>query len=194
MTQLIDMNIMHKLRSYKLWIVLLLLCFLIQLLHLSPFFRFDRQLIEQWQIWRVISAHLTHLNWSHYLLNMAGLGMVAVFFSNYKSTAYWIGALFFISLVCSAGMLIDNQLDRYVGFSGVLHGLFIIGGRWEMQRYKLSGVMLLVIIIGKLIWEQMYGALPGSESMTGGRVAINAHLYGALGGAIYLLRGAFDRS
>jgi len=194
MTQLIDMNIMHKLRSYKLWIVLLLLCFLIQLLHLSPLFRFDRQLIEQWQIWRVISAHLTHLNWSHYLLNMAGLGMVAVFFSNYRSTAYWIGALFFISLVCSAGMLVDNQLDRYVGFSGVLHGLFIIGGRWEMQRYKLSGVMLLVIIIGKLIWEQVYGALPGSESMTGGRVAINAHLYGALGGAIYLLRDAFDRS
>jgi len=193
MTQLIDMNIMHKLRSYKLWIVLLILCFLIQLLQLSPLLRFDRQLIEQWQIWRIISGHFTHLNWNHYLLNMAGLGMVAAFFSSYRSSAYWLGALFFISLVCSAGMLVDNQLDRYVGFSGVLHGLFIIGGRWEMQRYKLSGAALLVIIVGKLIWEQWYGALPGSESMTGGRVAINAHLYGAIGGAIYLLREVFNK-
>jgi len=188
MTQLIDMNIMHKLRNYKLWIVLLILCFLIQLLQLSPLLRFDRQLIEQWQIWRVISGHLTHLNWNHYMLNMAGLGMVAVFFSSYKTNTYWLGALLFISLVCSAGMLVDNRLDRYVGFSGVLHGLFIIGGRWEMQHYKLSGGVLLVIIIGKLIWEQMFGALPGSESMTGGRVAINAHLYGAIGGVLYLFK------
>ncbi len=183
------MSILYKLRSYKLWLVLFILCFFIQFLHLAPTLRFDRQLIEQWQVWRLISGHFTHLNWVHFMLNMAGLGMVAILFSRYKSTRYWLDALLFISLVCSVGMLIDNQLDRYVGFSGVLHGLFIIGGRWEMQRYKVSGIVLLAIIIGKLVWEQMYGALPGSESITGGRVAINAHLYGAIAGALYLLRG-----
>jgi len=151
-------------------------------------FRFDRQLIEQWQVWRIISGHLTHLNWSHLLLNMAGLLMVVIFFSAYKSNRYWAGALLFIALLCSAGLLVDNQLERYVGFSGVLHGLFIIGARWEMQRYKISGIVLILIIIGKLVWEQMFGALPGSEAMAGGRVAINAHLYGAIGGAIYLLK------
>ena len=188
MTQLLPMKILHKLRAYKLWLVLLILCFLIQLLHLEPRLRFDRQLIEQWQVWRLITGHLTHLNWSHFLLNMAGLSMVAIFFSSYKSTRYWIDALLFISLVCSVGMLLDNQLDRYVGFSGVLHGLFIIGARWEMKHYTASGAVLLVIIVGKLIWEQRYGALPGSESMTGGRVAINSHLYGAIAGAIYLFK------
>ncbi|RDH82420.1 MAG: rhombosortase [endosymbiont of Galathealinum brachiosum] len=182
------MNILYKLRSYKLWLVLFILCFFIQALHLEGFFRFDRQLIEKWQFWRLISGHLTHLNWSHFLLNMAGLSMVAIFFSSYKSTTYWIEALLFISLVCSVGMLIDNQLDRYVGFSGVLHGLFIIGARWEMTRYKVSGVVLLTIIIGKIIWEQIFGALPGSESMTGGRVAVNAHLYGAVAGVLFVLR------
>ncbi len=189
------MNILFKLRNYKLWLVLFILCFVIQFLQLEPMLRFDRQLIEQWQLWRIISGHLTHLNWNHLLLNMAGLVMVAVFFSAYKTTVYWLGALFFISLLCSIGLLLDNQVDRYVGFSGVLHGLFIIGARWEMQRYKLSGMLLIAVIVGKLIWEQVYGALPGSESMTGGRVAVNAHLYGGIAGAIYLinLRGLFKK-
>jgi len=185
------MKILYKLREYKLWIVLFLLCFLIQFFQQAPLFRFDRHLIEQWQLWRLISAHITHLNWSHFALNMAGLIMVALFFSHYKSDIYWLQALLFIAIFCSMGLLLDQQLNRYVGLSAVLHGLFIIGGRWEMQRYKLSGIMLLVIIIGKLIYEQMHGALPGSESMTGGRIAINSHLYGAVAGGVFLLMGKF---
>ena len=188
MTQLLRTDILYKLRSQKLWLVLFIVCFFIQFLGLEAIFRFDRQLIEQWQIWRLISGHLTHLNWSHLMLNMAGLLMVAIFFSGYQSNQYWMGALLFISLLCSVGLLIDNQLQRYVGFSGVLHGLFIIGARWEMRRYKISGLVLMAIIIGKLVWEQMVGALPGSESMAGGRVAINAHLYGAMAGVVFLLK------
>lgn len=191
MTQLLRMDILYKLRSQKLWLVLFIVCFFIQILHLQPELRFDRQLIEQWQVWRLISGHLTHLNWSHLSLNMAGLAMVVFFFAGYRSNRYWLEALVFISLLCSAGLLLDGQLERYVGFSGVLHGLFIMGARWEMQRYKTSGLVLLVVIVGKLVWEQMVGALPGSESMTGGRVAVNAHLYGAIGGAVFLLRDSF---
>ncbi len=195
-----SMNILLKfniqiLRSYKLWLVLFILCALIQFFELHALLRFDRPLIEQGQWWRLISGHFTHLGWSHFWLNMAGMGLVAVFFSAYQSDRYWAAAIIFISFFCSVGLMLDHQLDRYVGFSGVLHGLFILGGRLEMQRYKLSGMVLLAVIVGKLIWEQMYGALPGSESMTGGRVAVNAHLYGALAGGffIFIMRYVPDR-
>ena len=120
-------------------------------------------------------------------MNMAALVMVVVFFSSYQTNRYWLIGLVFMALFCSAGLLLDNQLSRYVGLSGVLHGLFIVGGRWEFNRYRTSGAVLLVLIVGKLIWEQANGALPGSESMTGGRVAVNAHLYGAIAGGVYLL-------
>jgi len=180
-------NIVKQFSNYSLWIVLLFLCFLIQFLHLEPVFRFDRQLIEQGQIWRLISGHLSHLNWTHFSLNMLGIGIVAIFFAGYQSPRYWIMAILFIALTSSIGMLLDHQLDRYVGFSGVLHGLFIIGGRLEMSRYKLSGVMVLLVLVVKLVWEQLYGAMPGAESMIEGRVALNSHLYGAIAGAIYLL-------
>ncbi len=188
MTQLSPRKFLCKLRSYKLWLVLFILCLVIQMLDLQPLFRFDRQLIEHGQIWRLISAHLTHLNWTHFALNMAGLSLIAAFFSSYKSTQYWLGALFVIAIICSAGLFLDNQLSRYVGFSGVLHGLFIVGGRWEFRHHKLSGAVLLIIIVGKLIWEQMHGALPGSGSMIGGSVAVSSHMYGAIGGVIYLFR------
>jgi len=179
--------ILQQIGRYKLWLVLMGLCFLIQAFQLEAYLRFDRALLDQWQLWRLLTAHLTHLNWSHFFLNMAGLCLFAFFFSAYRSSTYWLLAIVFISLFCSAGIMIDMQYERYVGFSGVLHGLFIIGGRWELQRYKLSGVMLLLLIVAKIAWEQLNGALPGSESMTGGSVAINAHLYGAVAGLVYLL-------
>ncbi len=180
-------DILQRIRQAKLWLVLIILCLLVQSLGLHESLRFDRPLIEQGQWWRLLSGHLAHLGWSHFWLNMAGVAMIGVFFSSYQPQRYWLMAMLFIVLVCSAGLMLDGQLDRYVGLSGVLHGLFIVGGRWEFRRYRLSGVVLLMLIVGKLIWEQFYGALPGSESMAGGHVAINAHLYGAAGGLIFIL-------
>jgi len=176
-------DMLHRLQVHKLWLALIALCFVIQFLQLDG--AFDRGLIEQGQIWRLLTGHITHLNWSHFWLNMAGVLMVMVFFASYQSSTYWLGAMVFIALLSSAGLMLDMQLDRYVGFSGVLHGLFIIGARFELRRYKWSGVVLLVLIVAKLIWEQVFGAMPGSEEMTGGRVAVNAHLYGAVAGGLY---------
>jgi len=170
------MNIIKLFGNYYLWIVLLFLCFLIQFFQLEAVFRFDRPLIMQGEVWRLLSGHLTHLNWTHFLLNMAGVGMIAFFFSHYRPPRYWGIAIIFIAIMTSAGLLLDQQLDRYVGFSGVLHGLFIIGGRLEMTRYRLSGIVVLLVLVGKLMWEQFYGAMPGSEMMIDGRVAVNSHL------------------
>ena len=177
-------DMLQRLQVHKLWLALIALCALMQFMQNTA--AFDRSLIEQGEIWRLLSGHITHLGWSHFWLNMLGVLMVMLFFGSYQSNTYWLGAMVFIALFCSAGLMLDMQLNRYVGFSGVLHGLFIIGARYEMQRYKWSGIVLLVLIVAKLIWEQVFGAMPGSEEMAGGRVAVNAHLYGAIAGVIYL--------
>jgi len=178
-------TLQFHLRHQKLWLLLVVLCLALQWFQLDT--AFDRSAIQQGEVWRLLSAHITHLNWNHFWLNMAGILVVMLFFSHYQSTMYWLGAIIFVSLFCSAGLMLDMQLNRYVGFSGVLHGLFLIGARYETCRYKLSGMVLWVLIVAKLMWEQLYGAMPGSEEMTGGRVAVNAHLYGAVGGVVFLL-------
>ncbi len=165
----------------------MLLCFLIQFLQLVDWFNFDRQRILDGQWWRLLTAHITHSGWPHFFLNMAGLFMVMLFFSAYRSWRFWAGSVVAMSLLISIGLILDQQLDRYVGFSGVLHGLFIIGAYYEYHRYKLSGLVLLLLITGKLLWEQLFGPLPGSESMVDGRVAINAHFYGGLAGGLIIV-------
>ena len=86
--------------------------------------------------------------------------MVMLFFGSYQSNTYWLGAMVFIALFCSAGLMLDMQLNRYVGFSGVLHGLFIIAVCDEMQRYKCRGIVLLGLIVGELSWSEECAAMP----------------------------------
>lgn len=93
---------------------------------------------------------------------------------------------FFVSaLFVGLGLYWFNPIIAwYVGLSGVLHGLFVFGVINEIKVYPTSGVVLLFLIIGKLLWEMFNGALPGSEDMAGGSVVTDAHLYGAIGGAV----------
>jgi hypothetical protein len=42
---------------------------------------------------------------------------------------------------------------------------------------------LLTLLCGKLVLEFLFGSFTGAESLANGRVATDAHLYGALGSA-----------
>lgn len=175
-------------RKYSLWLMLFALCLLLQGFDLSDALRFDRALIGQGQVWLALTGHLVHLNWNHFWLNMGGLLLVAVFFHAYCSTRVWVLLLVWSALMVSLGLyVLNDELLGYVGLSGVLHGLFIVGAWQESRRHPLSGWVLLVLLVAKLIWEQLSGALPGSESMTGGHVVVDAHLYGAIAGAVFVL-------
>jgi hypothetical protein len=96
--------------------------------------------------------------------------------------------------VASAGFwYLSRNMLWYVGLSGVLHGLIIAGAIRGLRQLPGESAVILAAVIGKLTWEQLAGPLPGSESVSGGNVIVNAHLYGAIGGAIAaggLWRGA----
>jgi rhomboid family GlyGly-CTERM serine protease len=170
------------------WLVLAALLILLQFVGAEQVLRFDRTAIEAGQWWRLLSAHLVHLNWNHLWLNLGGLLLVAIFFSAYCSLRQWLALLLFCALGTGLALyLYDDRLMYYVGLSGVLHGLFLMGAWRESRHYPLAGYSLLILLVAKLLWEQLQGPLPGSESMTGGRVAVNAHLFGALSAALFIL-------
>jgi len=171
--------------SHVLWLFLFVICFSLQSAGLVSTFQFDRSLIDQGHYWLLLTGHLVHLNWAHWALNMAGLVVVGVFFSQYGSILDWLIVLLFSALVIGLGLYwFHPELSWYVGLSGVLHGLFIYGAIREIRFYPFSGYVLLLLLTGKLFWEYMNGALPGSEEMTGGRVLVEAHLYGAIAGLV----------
>jgi rhomboid family GlyGly-CTERM serine protease len=150
--------------------------------------RFDRDSISQGHVWLLITGNLLHNNWSHLALNMAGLALAAIFFSSYMSVLAWLVLSLWSALIVGLGLFYFNpDVFWYIGMSGVLHGLFVVGGWYEFRRFKVSGFVLLVLIAAKLIWEQSSGAMAGSESLVGGQVVTDAHLYGWIAGVVFLV-------
>jgi rhomboid family GlyGly-CTERM serine protease len=185
--------------SHILWLSLFLLSFLLQAFDWVDSWRFNRELVEQGEVWLLFTGHIVHLNWSHWALNMAGLAIVAFFFSSHASVKQWLAVIIVSACMINAGIwLWLTDVRSYVGLSGVLHGLFLYGALREIRFYPASGYVLTTVLIAKLIWEFFNGALPGSEQMTGGRVLTEAHLLGAIGGiSVWLfefLKNRFPRN
>ncbi len=180
--------------SHILWLFLFIFSLILQI-NWAESWRFDRVLVEQGSLWLLFSGHIVHLSWTHWLLNMAGLAIVAIFFSKHASVIQWLLVTLISASVLSAGLwwwLTD--IRYYVGLSGILHGLFIYGALREIRFYPLSGYVLVAVLLAKLCWEFFFGALPGSEDVAGGRVLTEAHLLGAVGGvSVWLLEKLTSR-
>lgn len=161
------------------------LCLLLQGAGLVEALRFDRDEIGAGAWWRLLSGNFVHLGTSHLLMNLAGLALVVSLVWRRFGAAEWAVVTLLCSLVVGIGLYALNpDIDWYVGFSGTLHGLIVAGSVADLRHYPRSAALLLVLIAVKLLWEQYAGALPGSEATAGGRVVVDSHLYGAIGGAL----------
>ncbi len=79
---------------------------------------------------------------------------------------------------------VDSELRWYVGLSGLLHGLLLAGAIAGIRSLPVESIVIAAVVVAKLAYEQIVGPLPGSESVAGAAVVVNAHLYGAIGGAL----------
>lgn len=179
-------EINHSQRT--LWILpvlIALLCIGLELAELSLSLRFDRDLVENGRWWLLFSCNFVHLGTNHLLLNLSGLGLIYFLLWPNYTTVEWLAITVVSSIGVGLGVYLwSPELHWYVGFSGALHGLMIAGAIADIRRYPKSGAALLVLIIAKLSYEQLFGAVPGSESAAGGTVAVDSHLYGAILGAL----------
>lgn len=148
---------------------------------ISEVLRYDAEAIKNGEAWRLVTAHFVHLSLPHLWLNIGGLILVFAFFAQCISLKYWLICLAINAVGISLLIYFFNpDILWYVGLSGVLHGLFVLGGIADIQHRKWEGIGFTSIIIGKVIYEQFSGPLPGSEEAAGGPVLIDAHFYGAL--------------
>jgi rhomboid family GlyGly-CTERM serine protease len=150
--------------------------------------RYDRDAILHGQWWRIISGNVVHLGWPHLLLNLAGLILVWLLFRRALTTRSWILVTLASAAAVGAGLLLfDPALHWYVGLSGVLHGLFAAGVVTSLYAGNRGDWWLMALFVAKITWEQLVGTMPGSAEIAGGNVIVDAHLYGAVGGAITVL-------
>ena len=75
------------------------------------------------EYWRLLTCHFVHYSAQHLLLNAVGLGLVAALFPREYSLAGWLSILAgSIAAIDLGFVLLEPQLEWYVGLSGVLHG------------------------------------------------------------------------
>lgn len=164
--------------------LLALLCITLQYAGLADILRFERADIESGHWWLLLTGNFVHLGNSHLWMNLAGFGLVVALVWQHFSAKQWLIVIILSSSVVGAGLWQFNpEVYGYVGFSGTLHGLIVAGCLADLRVFPKSAAILLTLIVGKLTWEQIAGALPGSESVAGGSVVVDAHLYGAIAGA-----------
>ena len=149
------------------------------------FLRYDRPAIGAGEFWRLLSGHFAHLGIPHLILNLTGLALVWFLVADHLTRRQWL----VIAVITIAGIdvgfwLLQPQLVGYVGLSGLLHGLLAAGIVAGIGAGRVEPVVLAVILAAKIIYEQVAGSLPGSETTTGGAGIVAAHAYGAVAGAI----------
>ena len=147
--------------------------------------RYDRDAIAGGEIWRLISGHFVHLGLSHWLYNGVGLSLIWVLVGQFLRSSQWL-LVTCVSILCiDAGFwILEPQLQWYVGLSGLQHGYLVAGILAGYRERRVEMAVLGALIVGKLVYEQLFGPMPGSEFSSGGAVVTVAHLYGAIGGLI----------
>lgn len=190
--------------DWHLWGVPVALMLLIALLALGGqpvinALRYDRAAILQGELWRLITGNLVHapgnavqwLGYSfhgpwHLFLNELGLFVLVLLCPERLSPAHWLRRLLCLGIGMSLGLLcFAPQLAWYVGLSGVIHGLFVLGLLPLALRKDLVALGCLLYLLGKLGFEITMGAPVSDEAAIGMPVALASHLWGSIAALLY---------
>ena len=150
---------------------------------LSELFEYNRTLFATGEYWRIITGHFSHSNGYHLMLNLAGVALIWALHGEYYDIKQYALALFLLALYAGGGLYIFYpQNTLYNGLSGVLHGLIIIGALTDCQKGMKTGYLLFIGVWLKIAWEQYTGPSAELGELIEARVAIEAHLIGAVSG------------
>lgn len=160
--------------------------------------RYERADIIDGEIWRLLSGNLVHADANHWLFNMLTLGLLWLLYEKYISPLWGVFILTATAMGTTLGLLLFNpQLQWYVGLSGALHGFIVAGALITLRNEPKLQSALLVLVLVKLVIEQLSGPLGGTQQWISVKVAVDSHLYGALTGLffglVYISRGLWQR-
>ncbi|HUR41626.1 MAG TPA: rhombosortase [Verrucomicrobiae bacterium] len=188
-------------RSRAVWLLPAVLMGLILLLAaggepVRSALRYDASAISSGEVWRLLTGNFVHMGWWHLFLNELGLMVLVLLCPEKLSAAVWTRRTVLLGLGMSAGLYwFVRDTYWYVGMSGVIHGLFLLGlGRQLVRDGDLIAAGCIAYLVGKIAWELYAGAPVSDEQALGGKVLVESHLYGSLSALLYgLIFGAFTR-
>jgi rhomboid family GlyGly-CTERM serine protease len=153
---------------------------------------YEREAIIAGEWWRLLTAHVTHLNVRHTALNCLGLALLWALFARDFSPRRWLFILLVSVIAIDAGLwLLAPRVEWYLGASGVLHGALAAGIFAALARGQRAAWAMLLLVLVKLLYEQFAAA---SVLMPGVPLVPQAHLLGVVGGLLGALAAPARRT
>ncbi|MGK0674485.1 MAG: rhombosortase, partial [Halothiobacillaceae bacterium] len=148
---------------------------------------YERQAIEDGQVWRLLTGQLVHLNAIHLALNLLGLaGVMAVWGRELARPTVLLGMFLGSALAVGLGLwFLEASIDWYAGASGALHGLFAAGIVLATRINRMPQAVAALGLLLKLVLEAHLNT--GSAELIGAPVIHTAHQLGACGGVVSAL-------
>jgi len=169
------------------WFILGLLCLIIYAITADSITTVDynRELIINGEYWRLLSGNFNHTNIYHLLLNVTALAVIGGLHYRYYSSGTFILLILLLSLGVGVGiLLLSPGTQLYVGLSGILHGIIIVGAIIDVSKRYYSGYVLIIGTIIKVINEQIFNSPVEISQLIEAKVLTEAHLYGLVTGLI----------
>jgi rhomboid family GlyGly-CTERM serine protease len=165
--------------------ILIITFLMLQSFDLVGLFMYDRQAVSTGEYWRLITAHFVHLSWEHTFLNVLGVLFCSLVCKKIFRVGIILELLYLSFGVSTLLWFFNPEITDYVGFSGVLYGMFLLG-IWSQRKDKYMFVMLVVIVLWAM-WQWQMGGAAAEEALIGGNIVGIAHIYGLLLAFIWLV-------
>ncbi|KPH64851.1 rhombosortase [Pseudoalteromonas porphyrae] len=164
---------------------LMVLSALFALFSLNDSLEFNRQLIEQGQVWRLISSQYVHTNWAHLGLNCAGIILIWALHAEHTKPLVYGAHTIVLATWCGICIYyFCPDIEIYTGLSALLHGVIVWGAIKDITVGMKTGWLLFFGIWAKILFEQLEGPSAQVSELIASNVAIDAHLIGAIGGVL----------
>lgn len=145
----------------------------------------QREAIFSGEWWRIVTGGVAHSNVIHLLLNCTGLAAVWLLHAeHYRPLQILTLSVLQVGLVGAGILLFYPNMQHYVGLSGALHGLFIVGAILDIRNQERTGWLILLGVTSKVVYENIFGASNELAELIAARVAVEAHLLGLVAGLL----------
>ena len=149
--------------------------------------RYESNSVSDGELWRILTANFCHSNWNHWMLNIAGLWLMDIFYQPVLSQKLRSYLLMFCILLNVLFLHWFMNLTWYVGLSGALHGFLIGGALLSWNSGKWINLSIVTFTVGKLFAESFWQINAETEKLINANVVEESHTFGALSAFIFFI-------
>ncbi len=144
---------------------------------------FNIEDIFQGEYWRFYTGHFLYYSYNHLILNAVSILIFIFIFNNTINKFIFIEILVLATVISSGLLYLSNLLGWYVGFSGVMYGLFTLNAMKLIPINRILALAILFTLTAYMIFQLNSGELVES-AMHDIRTSSYAHALGYGGGLL----------